>query len=161
MFCIEKKRMLKLITILGTIHIWYPWKLSNFQDPRPPMFIYVQNFFSFPWPWTSSFKRTLQPSLANYETMWANEMENKQNQVTSHSNWPRVLLFDLAHKQCNGIIKRWLHCLAEAIGRFLVNNNLMFDSAWCLVMAQTQYSLIEKIKIGRPGHSLLSPPYVV
>ena len=30
--------------------------------------------------------------------------KQKQNQVTLHSNWPRVLLFDLAHKQCNGII---------------------------------------------------------
>ena len=62
--------------------------------------------------------------------------KQKQNQVTSHSNWPRVLLFDLAHKQCNGIIKEWLHCLtSESNGRFLVNNILMFDS-WCLVMAQ-------------------------
>ena len=30
--------------------------------------------------------------------------KQKQNQVTLHSNWSRVLLFDLAHKQCNGII---------------------------------------------------------
>ena len=30
----------------------------------------------------------------------------------------------------------------------------MFGSAWCLVMAQIQFSLIKKIKIGRPEHSL-------
>ena len=30
--------------------------------------------------------------------------KQKQNQVTLHSNWSRVLLIDLAHKQCNGII---------------------------------------------------------
>ena len=86
--------------------------------------------------------------------------KQKQNQVTSHSNWPRVLLFDLAHKQCNGIIKGWLHCLTpESIGRFLVNNILMFDSAWCLIMEQIQFSLIKKIKIERPEHSLtLHPP---
>ena len=25
------------------IHIWRPWKLSNFQDPPPLLSIYVQN----------------------------------------------------------------------------------------------------------------------
>ena len=34
--------------------------------------------------------------------------KQKQNQVTPHSNRPRVLLFDLAHRQCNDIIKGWL-----------------------------------------------------
>ena len=64
----------------------------------------------------------------------------KQNQVTSHSNWPRVLLFDLAHKQCNGIIKGWLHCLTpESIGRFLVNDILMFDSAWCMFWRKSKF----------------------
>ena len=66
--------------------------------------------------------------------------KQKQNQVMSHSNQPRVLFFDLAHKQCNGIIKGWLHCLtSESKGRFLVNNILIFGSAWCLVMAQIQF----------------------
>ena len=73
--------------------------------------------------------------------------ERNQNQVASHSNWPRVLLFDLAHRQCSGIIEGWLHCLKlESKGRFLVNNILMFGSAWCLVMAQIQFSLIKKNK---------------
>ena len=64
--------------------------------------------------------------------------KQKQNQVTSHSNWPRVLLFDLAHKQCNGIIKGedgfsvWRHSQKED---FFVNNVLMFGSVLCLVMA--------------------------
>ena len=79
--------------------------------------------------------------------------KQKQNQVTSHSNWPRVPLFKLA---CSGIIKGWLHCLtSESQGRFLVNNVLMFGSAWCLVSAQIQFSLIKKIRIGRSGHSLI------
>ena len=34
----------------------------------------------------------------------------------------------------------------------------MFDSAWCLVMKQIQLSLIKKIKIRRPGHSLRPNP---
>ena len=28
---------------LGLTHIWRPWKLSNFKDPSPILFIYVQN----------------------------------------------------------------------------------------------------------------------
>ena len=57
----------------------------------------------------------------------------QQNQVTLHSNWPRVLLFDLVHKQCNDIIKGWVQCLpSESKGRFLVNYILMLDLAWCL-----------------------------
>ena len=72
--------------------------------------------------------------------------KQKQNHATSHSNWPRVLLFDLAHKQCNSIIKDWLHCLtSEPKGRFLVNN-ILFGLAWCLVMVQIQFSLIKKNK---------------
>ena len=55
------------------------------------------------------------------------EAKQKQSQVTSHSNQPRLLLLDLAHKQCNGIIKGWLHCQTpESVGRFLVNNILYF-----------------------------------
>ena len=48
---------------------------------------------------------------------------------------PRVLLFDLAHKQCNGIIKGWLYSLSllsESKGRFLLIN-ILFCSAWCHV----------------------------
>ena len=39
--------------------------------------------------------------------------QQKQNKVTSDSNWLHVLLFDLSHKQCSGIIKGWLHCLTS------------------------------------------------
>ena len=31
---------------LGMIHMWWPWKLSNFQDPPPHLSIYVQNSFT-------------------------------------------------------------------------------------------------------------------
>ena len=75
--------------------------------------------------------------------------KQKQNQVTSHSNWSLVLLFVLVHKPCNGVIKRWLHCLtsesrlhcltSESKGRFLIRTMLMFGSAWCLVMAQIRF----------------------
>ena len=38
---IFKRRWLFL---LGMIHVRRPWKLSHFQDPQPPLSIYVQNF---------------------------------------------------------------------------------------------------------------------
>ena len=76
----------------------------------------------------------------------------------SHSNWPCVLLFDLAHKQYNGIIKGQLHCqISESKGRFLVSSILTFGSAWCLLMVRIQFSLIKKVKIGHPEQSLTPP----
>ena len=89
--------------------------------------------------------------------MWK-KSKQKQNQVKSHSKWPRVLLFDLAHEQRNGIIKGWLHCQTlQWKGRFLVNAIYLVQH--CVVMAEIQFSLIKKkIKIGRPEHSLTSQP---
>ena len=94
----------------------------------------------------------------NNRTVHANDRNKKKKtkQITSYSNWPCVLLFDLAHKQCNGIVKRWFHCIS-AKGTFIVNNVLMFGSAWCLVMSHIQLSLIKNIKIGRPKHLLIPP----
>ena len=83
------------------------------------------------------------------------ERTKSKQKVMSYSNRALVPLFDLPQKQCNGIIKGWLHCLtSESKGRFLANNTL----AWCLVMAQIQFSLIKKIKIGRLEHSLTPHP---
>ena len=85
--------------------------------------------------------------------------KRKQNQVVSYLKWPRVLLFDIAHKQGNDVIKEWLHCLtSRSNGRSLVNNILIFGSTWYLVTAQIQFSLINKIKIGCPEHSLTHHP---
>ena len=102
---------------------------------------------------TCKRKQTMeqQPHCACERT----KSKQKQNQVTSLSNWPRVILFDLAHK----LIKGWLHCLlSESKGRFVVNNILMFDSTWWLVIAQIQSSLIKKKNIGRPELSLTPHP---
>ena len=78
--------------------------------------------------------------------------KQKQNQVTSHINRPRVLMFDLAHRKCNGLMKGWFHCLtSESKGRFSVNSILMFGLVRCLIMAQIQFSLIKK-RIGRLEH---------
>ena len=88
-----------------------------------------------------------------YRACEQTKSKQKHNQATSHSNWPRVLLFNLAHKQWNGIIIGWLYFLIpESIERFLVNN-ILFDSACSLAMAQIQFSLTKRIKIG-----LSTPP---
>ena len=84
--------------------------------------------------------------------MWKKSI-GKQMQVAIH-----VLLFDLSHKQYNGIIKdvreRWFYCLTSELKERYLINNILSGSVWCLVMVEIQYSLIKKIKIGRPEHSL-------
>ena len=102
--------------------------------------------------------------------MWK-KSKQKQNQVRSHSNEPSVLLFDLAHKQCNGIVKGWPHCYSsEWKGTFFVNN-ILFGSVWCVVMAEIQLSVIKKKKdwtsktLGNPltptSHNISVLPYIL
>ena len=43
------------------IHIWRPWKLSNFQDLPTPSYPSTSKILPPPWPWTSNFKRTSLP----------------------------------------------------------------------------------------------------
>ena len=108
------------------------------KSPQPP-WPSTSDIFPPPWLWTSNYKRTPSPpppfnKLWNNSAIHVNERNQNKNksQVVSHSNWPRFLLFDLAHEQCNGIIKGWLHCLSsESKGKFLAINILMFDSG-CL-----------------------------
>ena len=73
---------------------------------------------------------------------WNTNFSTKINDVSRNGG-----LFDLLHKQCNGIIKGWLHCLmSESNGRFLVNHILLFSSVWSLVTGQIQFSLTKKKK---------------
>ena len=44
------------------IHIWRPWKLSNFQDHPPPLSIYIQNS-STPLTWDVQFQKKSSPLL--------------------------------------------------------------------------------------------------
>ena len=111
---------------------------------RPPLLsIYVQNF-STPWSGQSNFNQISPLPPKNYgttaaECMWTNEINTKTKPSTSHS------IVCLAHKQCNDIINGWLHFLApESIGKFLVNNILVFNSAWILAIAQIQFCLIKR-----------------
>ena len=82
--------------------------------------------------------------------------ETKQSQVTFIKLTTRYIVWFSPNNAMTSL-NNWLHCLTpESIGRFLVNN-ILFHSAWCLVMAKIQFSLIKKIKIGSPEHSL--PPH--
>ena len=69
---------------------------------------------------------------------WTKSNKNIKTKATSYLNSPRVLLFDLAHKQFNGIIKEWLHWRQSQKEDFL---------PWCLGMVQNQFFLIKKIKM--------------
>ena len=73
----------------------------------------------------TTWKRKQTNGTMTSPCMWANEIKTKTKPSTSRSNWPRVILFDLVHKQCNDII--------------LVNNILIFGSIWCLVMMQPNF----------------------
>ena len=82
----------------------------------------------------TSWKRKGTMEQQSHRTCEWIKSKQKQNKNKVTPNWPRILQFHLAHKQCNGIIKGWLHYLtSESKERFLVNNILL---AWCLVMAR-------------------------
>ena len=111
-FFFKKKKRFLVLILQWTCFICLSWKRKQTMEQQP--------------------HRTCE---------WTKPNKSKKR-VTSHSNWPRILLFDLTHKQCNGIIKTWLHCLtSKSKWRFLANNILL---AWCVVMAQTQFSLTRK-----------------
>ena len=52
------------LILLGAIHIWRPWKLSNFQA-HPPCPC-TSKIFPPPWSWTSNFKRNRVCSISIY-----------------------------------------------------------------------------------------------
>ena len=127
---------------------------------------------STPCPSMSDIISNETPSPLQNDSVHVNERYQSKNKtkLRIHLNWPHILLFDLAGKQCYGIIKGLLHCLtSESKRRFLVNNILTFGWAWCLVMAQIQFSLIKKMinkylfniskyKIGHQEHPLSPLP---
>ena len=80
---------------------------------------------------TSKRKQTMEQQ--QHGACERTKTKQKQNQVTSHWNWARVLFSDLAHKQCNGIIKGCLSCLtSESKGRFLIK----YVNVWLSMMSR-------------------------
>ena len=75
-----KLRKLRILVILnsnfsGTIHIWRPWKLSNFQDPPPSLSTYVQNS-STPLTLDVQFQTNPPPPLTHLQ-MITNQLKKK------------------------------------------------------------------------------------
>ena len=116
------------------IQIWRPWKTPT---PCPS----TSEILLHPRSWTSNFNQT--PPLQ----MITNQLKENMTQGWLFGYYILSTKFM--------IIKGWLHCLtSEAKRRFLVSN-ILFGSAWRLVIVQIQFSLIKKI--GRSEH-LLQPP---
>ena len=86
------------------------------QKYHDMLFIYNYSFFTF---------LVLVLQSTNICTTWKRKqtMEQQPHRACERtkSNWPRVVLFNLAHKQCsNGTIKGWLHSLtSDSKGNFL------------------------------------------
>ena len=128
-----------------------PWNLSNFQDPPPPVYLRPKVFR--PLDLGLPILNKALPPPTNYGTttapcMWTNEIKTitKSSHVTFKLITRSIVRLSPQTIQWyhNAVIKGWLHCLTpELIGRILVKNTL-FDSAWYLVIAQLQFSLIKK-----------------
>ena len=93
-------------------------------------------------------QHTHTPSPTNYGTttatwMWTNKLKTKTkpNHVTFKLTTGSIVRF--SPQRVHGYHQKI--CLTlDSIGRFWVTNILMFDSAWCQVMAEIQFSLIKK-----------------
>ena len=103
-------------------------------------------------------------SMDNNDTCEWTKSKQKENHVTSHSNWPRVLLLDLAFEKCNGIIKRFHHFLtSESEEGFLLNTILIPGPAWCLVitsrtLTNPNFPTSHKVSFLPDAHPHLLPP---
>ena len=88
-------------------------------------------------------------------SMWMNEIKTKAWQKQSYVTFKltsRSIVRFSSPQIIHWYIKGWLHCLtSDSEGSSLVKSILL---PWCLAMTQIQFSLIKKIKIGRPEHSL-------
>ena len=68
---------------LGTIHVWRPRKLTNFQDLPPPCPA-MTKVLALPWPWTSNFKQT--HPLSQLHQSWSSSSSLK---TISHWWWSK------------------------------------------------------------------------
>ena len=157
--------------LLGTIHIWRSSNYLLFKTADPssvhlrPKYFHTLDLGRPIWNKSPHLSNKLWNNNGTVDVNKRNQNKNKkqkqQNQVTPHSSWLLALLFDLSHKQCNGIIKGWLYChKPESIERFLADNIFMFYSAWSLVMLQILFSLIIKRNYCTCGTFTTPIPYV-
>ena len=85
--------------------------MKTFKTPPPPVHLRLK--FFHPLNLGRPILNDPLPSLTNYGTTTApcvNKQNQNKNKTMSHhiqiDHAPRVLLLDLAHKQCNDIIER-------------------------------------------------------
>ena len=99
---------LKIIKILRTASLASNFTGSYIKKSVPTFLVLILQstcFICTTW----KCKQTMEQQSHRACEWTKSKQKQKENQVTSHSNWPRVVLFDLAHKKCNGIIKGWLN----------------------------------------------------
>ena len=110
------------------IHIWRPWKLSNFQDPPPPC-PSMSKIIRHPRPWTSNFKRTSPPPPSPNNNQSIKRKHNPRMNIICYqvislgrfsfsvSNinpvWPFFDFFHLAEASLSAI--SWLNTLVCAV----------------------------------------------
>ena len=129
---------LKIIKILRTASLASNITGSYIKKSVPTFLVLILQstcFICTTW----KCKQTMEQQSHRACEWTKSKQKQKENQVTSHSNWPRVVLFDLAHKKCNGIIKAWLN-------------------VWLSMMSGHGAISLIKQKFKRPEHLLTPPP---
>ena len=116
---------------LGTLYIWRPWILSNFQDPQPLVYLWPKYFYSLDLG-RPIFKRTLPPppSPTNYVTttapcIWTNEIKTrtKPSLITFKSFSRSIVWFSTKTVSMVSLKNDFISWLQwESTGRILVNN---------------------------------------
>ena len=125
--------------------------MKNVQSSRPslPLSIYVRNSFT---PLTLNIQfQTTSPSLQMIPCMWTNEIKakTKPSHITFKLTMRSILRFSPTN---NVVVSLKDDFTVWRQKEDFLSIILMFDWSWCLVMAQTQFSLIKKT-IRRPEHS--------
>ena len=139
----------KLSIKLGMIHIWRPWKMSNFQDLPPPLVHLRPKFFNL---FTLDVQfQTIPPPLQMIPCIWKSEIKTKtkSSDVTFKLAMRSILRFSPTNNAMVSLKDDFTVWRQKE--DFLAI--LMFGSAWCLGHGTNSISLTKE-NIGRPEHSL-------
>ena len=101
---------LKSDSYLGTIHIWRPWELSNFQDPSPSLSSYVQ-YSSIPLTLAVQFETNtpLPPlSLSPNDNQSIKRKHNPRMTMICYQVFPSGRLFFFSINSLTCLAFHWL-----------------------------------------------------
>ena len=113
--------------------------MFHYQDPTPPAHLRSKFFHPFglgrqilnehpPLPLSNKLWDNNRSVHASERNQTKSKTKTKPSHVTFKLTTGSIVRF--SPQKCNDIMKRWLHCLTpKSIGKFLVNNILMFDLA--------------------------------